>query len=496
MPQLALLLGCAFIWWLFRRDTRWRRLPSPALWIPGIWLALGSSRQLSFWIEAIGIGGDSEASNLEGSPINAFFNSGLFLAAILTLRRRRFSWGQFAAINKALVAIYLFFMCSMLWSPFPFPTVKRVVQDFGCVLTALVILTEVDPSVSMRILFVRVSYILFPLSVVFIRYYPHIGRCVSEVSGSHMLCGVAGHKNSLGQLAMVFCLVLVWDLIETWKHGSGIRPKPEHWPRLMNLTIGVYLLIIAASATSLMCFLLGVALLFAGKRLARIKSVRPLFMVGVLSFVSMLAFDKIFGISSRVSEALGRGTGLSGRTQIWQKILEKNTHHMIGSGFRGFWETSEGLSVSRELGTNLLLTAHNGYLEIYLHGGVAALLLLTVFIVITGHNSVDKLAKGVPIGRVAVVFWPILLIYCMTESAFFQISPLWFTMLLVTANVRRQDGLVESGHGAGSRRESNVDATVRRSPLTRARHHQVWNQTYYGFCCLLRAARQTRWPAC
>lgn len=435
MPQLALLLGCAFIWWLFRRDTRWRRLPSPALWIPGLWLAIASSRQISFWLNLAGSPAD-ESSNLEGSPANVVFNGILFLLAAVVLRRRRFSWGQFAAINKALVAIYLFFMCSMLWSPFPFPTVKRVVQDFGCVLTALIILTEVDPSVSMRILFVRVSYILFPLSVVFIRYYPHIGRVVSGVSGTHMVCGVAGHKNSLGQLAMVFCLVLVWDLIETWKHGSGIRPKPEHWPRLMNLTIGVYLLIIAGSATSLLCFLLGVALLFAGKRLARIKSVRPLFMVGILSLVAIMAFDKVFGVSSRVSEALGRGVGLSGRTQIWQKILEKNTHHLIGSGFRGFWETSEGLSVSRELGTNQLLTAHNGYLEIYLHGGVAALLLLTVFILVTGHNSVDKLARGVPIGRIAVVFWPILLIYCMTESGFFQISPLWFTTLFVTLGIR------------------------------------------------------------
>src|SRR5262245_32528060 len=103
MPQLALLLGCAFIWWLFRRDMRWRRLPSSALWIPGIWLALGSSRQLSFWVSVVGLGGggSSEASNLEGSPVNAVFNSGLFLVAILTLQRRRFAWSRFTTQNKA-----------------------------------------------------------------------------------------------------------------------------------------------------------------------------------------------------------------------------------------------------------------------------------------------------------------------------------------------------------------------------------------------------------
>jgi exopolysaccharide production protein ExoQ len=344
------------------------------------------------------------------------------------------------------------------------------VQDFGCVLTGLIILTEAEPSVSMRILFVRVSYILFPLSVVFIRYYPHIGRVVSGVSGTHMACGVAGHKNALGQLAMVFCLVAIWDIMESRGGKTTPRATVQHWPRLMNLAIGVYLLIIAGSATSLMCFLLGVGLLFGGKRLARIPRVRPLFMVCVLSFVSMLAFDKVFGISSRISEALGRGTGMSGRTQIWQKILEKNTHHLLGSGFRGFWETSEGLSVTRELGTNQLLTAHNGYLETYLHGGVAALLLLAVFILATGHNSVDKLARAVPIGRIAVVFWPILLIYCMTESGFFQISPLWFTTLFVTLGGTM---VWRETTAAGSGRKGNLDATVRQSPLTRPRHDQV-----------------------
>jgi hypothetical protein len=34
----------------------------------------------------------------------------------------------------------------------------------------------------------------------------------------------------------------------------------------------------------------------------------------------------------------------------------------------------------------------------------------------------------------AVVFWPILLIYNLTESQFMMIGPLWFVMLLATMN--------------------------------------------------------------
>ena len=443
MPQLALFLGYAFVWWLFRTDMRWRELPSRSLWIPGIWLAMASSRQMSFWLSSIGVirGG---SSNLEGSPVNVIFNGSLFFLTLLVLYRRGFSWWQFALGNKALVAVYVYFLCSMLWSPFPLPTVKRLIQEFGCVLTALIILTEHDPAASLRILFVRVSYILFPLSVVFIRYFPDIGRVVSTVSGAHMLCGVADHKNSLGQLAMVFCLVLLWDMMETRNEEMAPRTKAERWARPVNFGIGLYLLVISNSGTSLMCFLLGVVMLFGGKHLARMKNARQLFMVSVASIVYLLIINQELGISSRISEAMGRGPGLTGRTDIWSKIKEKNTNYLFGAGFRGFWETSEGESVWRELGTNPLITAHNGYLETYLNGGVVGLCVLIVFLVTMGFNAVNQLVNGEPLGRLAVLFWPILLIANVTESLFIMIGPVWLTVLFMTTYYPWQSGFVET----------------------------------------------------
>jgi O-antigen ligase len=348
------------------------------------------------------------------------------------LIRRGFRWGQFALANKALIAIFAFFLCSALWSPFPLPTVKRLVQEFGCVLIVPILLTEKDPAKSLRVVFARVSYVLFPLSVIFIRFFPHIGRVVSEVSGAHMLSGVADHKNSLGQLAMVFCLILLWDIMETRRSEVAPRTKMQKRARLLNLGIGLYLLIICSSATALMAFLLGLGLLFAGKRLARMKNPRQVITTAIFSIVFILIVNQMFGISDSILKALGRDASLTGRTDIWRVILEKHTSHLIGSGFRGFWESSEGESVWRELHTNRLLSTHNGYLEIYVQGGLVALFLLLALILSTGLNAADKLVKGDRLGRLAVIFWPILLIYNVTESAFLQIGILWFTTLLVT----------------------------------------------------------------
>jgi len=444
-PQLSLVLAIALVCWLFHRDMRWRQLRSSASYIAALWLAECTSRQPSEWAGLIfGIGG--QGSNIEGSPINVVFNGTLFLASILALGQRGFSWAKFYSSNKALITLYAFFLCSVLWSPFPLSTLKRIIQDFGCVLIGLIILTEKDPGGSLRILFARVSYAWFPISVVLLKYFPHIGRFVSSVSGTHLPAGVTGHKNALGQMTMVFCLVLLWDLIETWNPSTVAQAKPERWARLANLGIGLYLLVISSSATSWICFLIGVMLFLTSKRLALMKNAERLFMVGVLSIVCLFAIGQNVGISSVVSEALDRGSKMSGRGEIWRVTMEKNKCYLIGNGFHTFWETSEGESVNQELQFNRLLSAHNGYLETYLNGGLVGLLLLGALILSTGLKAMRKLVKGDPLGRLAVSLWPIALLYNVTESAFFQIGALWFTLLLVTMGSTWQYGRMESIH--------------------------------------------------
>jgi hypothetical protein len=197
-----------------------------------------------------------------------------------------------------------------------------VIQDFGSVLIALVVLTEKDPEASLRVLFVRVSYILFPLSVVFMRYFPNIGRTVSEVSGTHMVSGVADHKNSLGQLAMVFCLVLIFDLMRTRDSQTADGKPPERWIRYVNLGIGFYLLYVSESATSLMCFLIGLALLFASAHLAGMKTFKPVFMAAVLTIVALVGAQQTSGTLRPRSR---RPSAAAKACPVASKIWETNT---------------------------------------------------------------------------------------------------------------------------------------------------------------------------
>src|SRR5579872_1131678 len=208
VAKLTLLASFAVSLWMIRRDGRWRRFSSAALWIPAIWVGLGSSRGLPFWLAQIGLVGGGQSNRLDGNPVNLVFNNGMFLLAIVVLIRRRFRWGQYVFANKGLFLFYAFVLCSAVWSPFFVPTLKRWVQESGWLLIAPIVLTEPNPAASIRVMFVRVSYILFPVSIPLIRYFPNIGRTLTY-HGSMLVCGVADHKNSLGQLCFVFCLMLI-----------------------------------------------------------------------------------------------------------------------------------------------------------------------------------------------------------------------------------------------------------------------------------------------
>lgn len=437
MSLLALAVGYGLVFWLFRIDMGWRRASSAALWVPGLYLAAAGSRPPSFWLN---IGGDS---NLEGSPVNLLYNGMLICAAVLILGRRQMSWGAFAKQNKALTLIYLYFAASALWSEFPLATSKRLINDFLCVLVALVILTDQKPGEALRIVFVRVAYLLLPMSIVAIRYFPNVGRQFSHAF-EYMYTGVTDHKNSLGALTMVLGLIMLWDFMETSEHGPAPRTKLQRWSRMGVFPICLYLLVICHSATSLACFILGIFLLLASKRLARMKNAKQVLIGGFAASLSLLACDKIFGVSDIILDALGRDSTLTGRTEIWKMIHEKNVNIILGSGFRGFWESKAGESVYEQLNINRLLTAHNGYLEAYLNGGLLGAALLIVLLLSMGGEAIKKLLVGDALGRISLVIWIIALIHNMSESSFFIDTPLWMILMLVTIDHR---GLVPAPTG-------------------------------------------------
>ena len=426
MPAyLALFLCYAFIAWLLRRDMQWRSAGSAALLIPAVWIGIIGSRPVTYWLGPVRPG-----SNLEGSAVNTLVLGALMVASLIVLARRNVSWGELLQRNKALFLIYGFFVISASWSELPGASFKRVVKDFGCVLAALVVLTEKDPMQALRATMVRVAYVLFPLSIVFIKYFPHIGRQFTR-AGDPMCTGVTIQKNSLGEMLFVFLLVIIWDLIVIWKQQQPLSKaaKLQKWIHMGMIFLGSWLLLMSDSKTSQVCFVIGLLTLWATGRLIRMRNGNQVLTAGLVILIGLGSLDKTFHLSEAVIRALGRNPNLTGRTEIWKAIMDEKPDHGIGEGFYIFWDTEKGKRVVDALIT--VSSAHQGYLEVYIDGGVVGCVLLGVLLISGFLRIRHRLFKNQPIGRIGLAIWATALVYNLSESSFFRLDPLWFVLLLV-----------------------------------------------------------------
>ncbi|HSY42464.1 MAG TPA: O-antigen ligase family protein [Candidatus Acidoferrum sp.] len=410
---------------MFRKDRQLRSFTSSALWIPFCWLGIIGSRPVSYWFG----GGDSSDDDLGGNPINTVIFGVLTIGAIVVLQRRNFEWARFFRSNKALLAIYLFFAISTVWSPLGIVALKRLFKDFGTVLVGLVLLTEQDPLAAIRIVFVRVSYLLFPLSALVIKYYPAIGRAMSH-DGFPMFTGLTTQKNTLGETVVVFGLMILWDLLELWKASDAKWWKTEMLIRYGLLAMGLWLLHECDSVTSIMCLMVGVFVFWAGGHLARMPNRRMVLAGSLLVVLCLAGLNGTFQIFDRITEAFGRNPTLTDRTFIWHDVLVQHTNPLVGCGFYSFWDSSAGKSADELIGVSLN-EAHNGYLEIYLDGGWVGVALLAVLLLAAGARAINRMFTGSYLGRLAFIFWIIAIIYNNSESDYFMLGSIWFTFLLL-----------------------------------------------------------------
>lgn len=423
-PIVALFLCLCFVGWLFWKDRQQRRFTSPALWIPFIWLAIIGSRPVSYWV-----GGGSSEADLGGNPVNTVVFGALVIGAMAVLRRRNFNWTAFVHQNKALCLLYLFFAVSAAWSPLGIISLKRLFKDFGTVLVCLVLLSDADPAAAIRIVFVRVSYLLFPFSVLANKYFPAISRNYSP-EGGQMMTGLTTQKNSLGQIVAVLALVVVWDLVVLRKEASSKCWKSEPLIRVGLLAMGFWLLYQCDSATSIICLLVGLFILWGCSLLVRMPNGRQVLVGCFVVLACLTGINKTLGISDAIIHAFGRNTDLTDRTFIWQAVWAQKTDPLIGCGFYSFWNSNFGQNVNAALNVNGLGQSHNGYLETFVDGGALGEGLLIILLLAGCARSIHRVFEGSFLGRVSLAFWAVAVLSNISEANFFRLGPIWFGFLL------------------------------------------------------------------
>jgi exopolysaccharide production protein ExoQ len=453
MAPIALFICVVFIAYLLMRDFRCRASVSAAIWIPTILLLILGSRSLSEWFGQ-GVYITRMGNDAARSPIDETFYLSVLVGSLIIVFLRRVKLSKLLAANSTITLLYLFFAVSVVWSGDPLGSSKRLCKDFGQLFVLSVILSEKDPLEAMRAIYFRCACVLFPLSVVFIRYYPRLGRGYS-VAGEQMYTGVTTQKNSLGEIVLVFSLFLVWDWLETRPPGMRRLWSRIPWDRLILLIIGAWLLDISQSKTALVCLVIGLVLIGRSGWLAS-RMISRMVLLGALSVPFLLFFTQEFSwIISPLIEALGRNMTFTGRANIWEHITATTVNPIIGAGYWNFWGGKGGLAIMQAMQT-VVPNAHCGYVDMYLDGGCIALILLLVVLFASGK----RLIRILPGTRYELLKFSILIVailYNLSESNFFRLSPLWFTTLLAIIDFPSRQAAV------GTRENASI-GNARHSP--------------------------------
>jgi len=424
-------LGVAGLFYLDRDKTD---RTSKAIWLPVIWIGIAGSRAVSSWFGIADNSAGTLASTLDGSLMDAVIFQALIIAGLIVLYRRK---NRASGLLKASspVLIYLAYcLISTAWSPIHEAAFKRWIKDVGDLVMVLVIVTEADPIAALRRLYSRVGFILLPFSIPLIKY-TSLGCSYDEYGPTNT--GVTTNKNELGLIVFVISLGALWNVRALLLD----RNAPNRTRRLVAqsslLLFGIVLLQMAHCATAIACFVLGSGLMLATslpairKRPAKVHAL-------CLGIILVGGVTLLFGGESIVTGALGRRADL-GRADIWKASIAAADNPVFGTGFESFWNTNVekvALQLPNYWGPTVhnLVSAHNGYIEVYLDLGWIGLCLIA-FILVSGYrNAVACFRRDPQFGSLLLTYIATCAFYSISEVGFRVLTPSWIFLLLAVVS--------------------------------------------------------------
>ena len=424
VPLIAAVLCLAFVAYLFRTDPRQEGSSTSALWIPFLWMFFAGSRYLSSWLS---FSSAESFSYDEGSPLDRMLFLALIAAGVVVLVRRNVPWGRFMAGNKLLLLYFAYCLLSVLWADEPDISFKRWIKDLGNPVMVLVILTEPAPLPALATLLRRLTYLLIPLSVLFVRWFPELGR-VYGADGTPMYTGVGQQKNALGQMCLWIGIYLAWQiLLDRDRFAAWTRAQRANM--LVLAVLMAYLLYVSNSQTSLACLLLAVAVILVARLGFVRRRPRALNDIVLVSALLVLALESTIGLREHVLDLLGRDPSLTNRADLWALLLEFSTSPVLGAGFMSFWTGERMEAIWERLGAGVL-QAHSGYIEQYLNLGYVGLGITMLLLIATFFRLRGEMRRDRPFATLRLCFLCAAALYNYTEAAFFGITNMWIVLLL------------------------------------------------------------------
>lgn len=442
-PPIVLSICLLFIGYLFWMELKKKDGPSHALWIPLIWMFLAGSRYVSQWLN---LSPSQVEAYHEGSPLDAVVFALLIMGGVFVLSRRKIDWNRLISQNKWIWLYFLYCGISLAWSDYPLVSFKRWIKELGNLIMVIIILTDRSPYEVFGVIMKRLAILWLPLSIVFFKYYPALGRQYHPSTGEQFATGVGTQKNSLGMLCLICGIYFSWKYI--MKHKEKLKWNwQENVTDFFLMGLIVWLLQTSKSATSLACLLVAVVLFLMSRTKAMTS--KPNNIIALLMTVIPIFFilETTLDLSNLVLELLGRSSTLTGRVPLWEFLAGMAENPIVGSGYQSFWLGERLEKIWGTIGQTLN-QAHNGYLEQYLNLGFVGVAFIGI-IILSGFLKIRRqLQEDYPSAVLCLCLVLVALLYNYTEASFYGINNMWLLLLFAVIekpSSQKSTGVIRNG---------------------------------------------------
>jgi O-antigen ligase len=383
----------------------------------------------------------------QGSLFDTIVWQVLIIAGMVILWQRRLNWVEVLKKNPWVWLFFIYGLVSIIWSDDPFVSFKRVIKALGNVIMAMVILSETRPFEAIGVILRRLAFVLLPLSILFIKYYPHLGRTYQSYSGSPNYGGVVGHKSGLGMLCLYIGIYYLWELFINREKRIQLGSR-LNLSSLIILCMIVWLFYMAKSATSSSCMVIAACIFLISRGVGGDRLPGRIFIIGIACIALFGIFEFFFDITGYVIEMLGKDHTLTSRVPMWQDLLNMVENPIIGFGFENFWMGNRRQFIDELWGISS--QAHNGYLEMYLNLGFIGLLFVLGWILSGLKKVVQQIVNDYQAAMLRLCFIVIIVIYNWTEATFFGVSNMWLLLFFSIMEIPISNGkrVDESGYAA------------------------------------------------
>ena len=252
-------------------------------------------------------------------------------------------------------------------------------------MAVLVVLSDPRPVEAVRTVLRRVCYLVIPLSIVLIKYFPELGKTFSAWGGQEYTayrpprtCWVPYAWSAVSSFSGI-PLPTGATKRGTWQARHSCESRIHWYDAMAAEPIAEqhvdhlpddWMPMIAAAHSK-----------FGQRNSGWIKSLAP------VSFVVYLILALGFGMTGQLSQAVGKSANMSDRTHIWEVLLSTPVNPVLGTGYQTFWLGRASGSLAPARWRQRHFGAQRLSSDLILDLGLIGLLLLCVFLFATYRTT-------------------------------------------------------------------------------------------------------------